>query len=40
VEWRREDGGWQGRVVYVASLRKGGWALVEEWIDEARLTPI
>jgi hypothetical protein len=40
VEWRREDGGWQGRVVYAAGLRTGRWALVEEWVDEALLTPV
>jgi len=40
VEWRRDGfGGWQGRVVYVAGLRAGHWALVEEWVDEAMLIP-
>jgi hypothetical protein len=40
VEWRRDGyGGWQGRVVYVAGLRAGRWALVEEWVDEALLIP-
>jgi len=40
VEWRRGGfGGWQGRVVYVAGLRAGRWALVEEWVDEALLIP-
>lgn len=40
VEWRRDEGGgWQGRVVYAAELRPGRWALVEEWVDEALLSP-
>jgi hypothetical protein len=40
IEWQRvEGGGWQGRVVYVAQLRTGRWALVEEWVDEALLGP-
>jgi hypothetical protein len=40
VEWRRTDAGdWQGRVVYAAELRPGEWALVEEWLPSALLTP-
>lgn len=40
VEWRRDGyGGWQGRVVYLAELRAGRWALVEEWVDESLLIP-
>jgi hypothetical protein len=40
VEWRAAPGGgWQGRVVYVASMRAGRWCLVEEWVDEVLLTP-
>jgi hypothetical protein len=40
VEWRpAAGGGWQGRVVYVKRLNHGRWALVEEWVDEALLTP-
>lgn len=40
VEWRRTDaGGWQGRVLYGAELRAGAWAVVEEWIAEALLSP-
>ena len=38
VEWRKADGGWEGRVVYVASLRPGTWSLIEEWIDEKLLS--
>ena len=29
----------QGRVLYIAELRAGRWAVVEEWVDEALLTP-
>jgi hypothetical protein len=39
VEWRRAGGGWEGRVVYVAQLRAGQWALVEEWVAESQLSP-
>ncbi|MCY7397178.1 MAG: hypothetical protein LH468_13700 [Nocardioides sp.] len=38
VEWRRQDGRWQGRVVYAAQLRADGWALVEEWVPSELLT--
>jgi hypothetical protein len=37
VEWRRREGGWEGRVVYAASLRARGWALVEEWVPAGLL---
>jgi hypothetical protein len=42
VEWRRPaaGGGWEGRVVYVAQLRRGRWAVVEEWVDEALLSAL
>ena len=39
VEWREGATGWQGRVVYVAGLRAGGWAVVEEWLPASALTP-
>ncbi len=39
VEWREASGGWEGRVVYVARLRSGAWALVEEWLAASLLTP-
>ena len=39
VEWRAREAGWEGRVVYVAQLRAGGWALVEEWVPASLLTP-
>lgn len=32
LEWRREGHRWEGRVVYVAALRPGRWAAVEEWL--------
>ena len=39
VEWRKVDRGrWEGRVVYVAELRAGRWALVEEWVPAELLT--
>jgi len=40
VEWRAGPGGWEGRVVYAASLRPGAWCLVEEWLPASRLTPL
>jgi hypothetical protein len=39
LEWRRGEGGWEGRVVYAAQVRPGRWALVEEWVAAALLTP-
>ena len=39
VEWREASGGWEGRVVYVARLRTGSWALVEDWLAASLLTP-
>lgn len=39
VEWRRTAHGWDGRVVYAARLRSGGWALVEEWLPAECLAP-
>jgi hypothetical protein len=39
LEWRMAETGWQGRVVYAAQVRPGRWALVEEWVAAAMLTP-
>lgn len=38
LEWRRAGHLWEGRVVYVAQLRPGRWATVEEWIPAELLT--
>ncbi len=38
VEWRSTTTGWEGRVVYVAELRPGGWVLVEQWVAATLLT--
>ena len=38
VEWRRTDGEWFGRVVYVAEVRTGTWATVKEWLPASLLT--
>lgn len=39
MEWRKgERGRWEGRVVYVAELRPGAWATVEEWVAAELLT--
>ena len=38
VEWRRRDGGWQGRVAYTVTGPHGP-ALVEAWLPAARLEP-
>ena len=37
LEWRRTGHLWEGRVVYVAQLRPGRWATVEEWIPSELL---
>lgn len=39
LEWRKDAHRWEGRVVYLAELRPGRWALVEEWIAAELLTP-
>lgn len=39
LEWRKvEKGRWEGRVVYVAELRPGRWAAVEEWLPAELLS--
>lgn len=39
LDWRKGDlGRWEGRVVYLAQLRPGAWATVEEWIPAELLT--
>lgn len=39
LEWRKaERGRWEGRVVYVAELRPGRWATVDEWIPAELLS--
>jgi hypothetical protein len=38
LEWRRAGHLWEGRVVYVAQLRPGRWATVEEWIPSELLS--
>jgi hypothetical protein len=38
VEWRRDETGWQGRVVYTV-VGPGGSRLVEAWLPAARLEP-
>lgn len=40
AEWRQVPAGWEGRVLYAARLRTGSWALVEEWLPAALLTPM
>jgi hypothetical protein len=41
MEWRKaERGRWEGRVVYVAELRPGAWATVEEWVPAELLAPL
>lgn len=40
VEWRQVPRGWEGRVLYAARLRADSWALVEEWLPAALLTPM
>ena len=32
VEWRRAGGEWEGLVIYVAQVRPGSWATVQEWM--------
>ena len=38
VEWRQQDGAWQGRVAYTVTGLHGP-ALVEAWLPAARLEP-
>lgn len=38
LEWRRAGHLWEGRVVYVAQLRPGRWATVEEWVPAELLS--
>lgn len=39
LEWRKvAHGRWEGRVAYVAQLRPGRWATVEEWVPAELLT--
>jgi hypothetical protein len=38
LEWRRAGNLWEGRVVYVAQLRPGRWATVEEWVPAELLS--
>ena len=38
LKWRKVDHRWEGRVVYVAELRPGRWAAVEEWIPAELLS--
>jgi hypothetical protein len=38
LEWRKTGHRWEGRVVYVAQLRAGLWATVEEWVPAELLT--
>ena len=42
VMWRRTASGvgWEALVHYGAELRPGQWAVVEEWVGEALLTPV
>ncbi|WP_340540290.1 hypothetical protein [Nocardioides sp. GXZ039] len=40
VEWRQVEHGWEGRVVYAAQPRPASWAVVEEWLPAALLTPM
>ena len=32
AEWRRDDAGWEGRVVYALEEPGGGCRLVERWV--------
>lgn len=38
-EWRRRDGGWQGRVHYRRPIRHVGWISHRDWVDAGRLAP-
>lgn len=41
LEWRKvERGRWEGRVYYLAQLRPGRWAGVEEWVPAEFLAPV
>ena len=38
LEWRRTEGGWQGRVVRPV-LEDAAWVVVEEWLPAGLLDP-
>ena len=41
VEWRRQDGGWEGRCVYVVDGLGGeGARVIERWLPADCLTPV
>ena len=40
LEWRRGDGGWEGRVAYAAELRTERWGTVEEWLPAEVVAPV
>ncbi len=39
LEWRRTEGGYQGRVVRPVLDRELGWVVVEEWLPASFLEP-
>lgn len=42
VEWRRAPTGigWEALVLYGAELRPGEWAVIQEWLGEALVSPV
>jgi hypothetical protein len=39
VEWRQEEDGWHGRVIYVLALPDEGQRVVERWLPVGFLHP-
>ena len=39
VEWRRCNGGWEGRVVSLVWMDAIGWVMVERWLPAEAISP-
>ena len=39
VEWRREDRGWEGRVITLVWLDAVGWTTIERWLPASTIAP-
>ena len=40
VEWRRERGSWEGRVISVVWIDAVGWATVERWLPASDIAAL
>jgi hypothetical protein len=39
VEWRREERGWEGRVLTLVWVDAVGWVTIERWLPAGDITP-